>query len=79
MSSSDAQGGRSEGVADQGAPEGPSARQDRDMNTNVTDANGETIGYYFFDALSNCYIAVKATGERASAQRQFQARMFIEG
>ncbi len=47
------------------------------MNTNV-ERDGQIIGYYFFDQLSGTYQAVKATGERATAQRQFQARMFIE-
>lgn len=48
------------------------------MNTNVTAADGQIIGYYYYDNLSKAYIAVKANGERATAQRQFQAVNFIE-
>lgn len=48
------------------------------MSTNV-ERSGQVIGYYFWCNLSKTYIAVKATGERASAQRQFHAVAFIEG
>jgi hypothetical protein len=55
-------------------------RYTKTMNTNVTAADGTTvIGYYFWCSLSKAYMAVKATGERRTAQKPFQAVAFIEG
>lgn len=48
------------------------------MNNNVCDASGNVLGYYFYCELSKAYIAVKSTGERATAARAFNARHFIE-
>jgi hypothetical protein len=45
---------------------------------NNVERNGQVIGYYYYCNLSKAYIAVKASGERATAQRQFQAVNFIE-
>jgi hypothetical protein len=49
-------------------------------NTEVRDPHtGCVLGYYFYDRLSHCYMAVRSDGGRATAFRQFEAVRFIEG
>jgi hypothetical protein len=48
------------------------------MNTEIKDDAGFLLGYYFYDTLSSCYIAVRTSdGERRSAQHAFQCEHFI--
>jgi hypothetical protein len=43
----------------------------------VLDADGSELGYWFYCNLSKCYIAVKASGERASARDMYLAERFV--
>jgi hypothetical protein len=49
------------------------------MTTTVYDEAGAELGYFFWCNLSKTYIAVRASGQRASAPGMNQAERFVRG